>query len=134
MTADQVLEIRRAAELMRERAAEAERPPYGSDHANQPWCPDWTWQAVRHVNRNMDMECPAHPWDSDSEGECNTWGRYAGYHIASWHPGVALAVADWLDYAAEVDDFNTQRGYSSAAHGWVTRATNVARAYLGGAS
>lgn len=90
-------ELREAARLMRERAKEAEQAGYDSDHPGKPWCPEWTYTAVRHVQRNCDIECSEHEWGTEKEGECNRWGRYAGYHIAGMHPGVALAVADWLD-------------------------------------
>lgn len=121
-------ELRAAAKLMRERAAEAEQPGYGSTSPGRPWCPAWTYGIVRHVQRNMDSDCTEHPWGSEHEGDCNQWGRYAGYHIASWHPGVALAVADWLDkiaWSVEVDpDLISRIGGDEALA--------VARAYLGG--
>ena len=44
-------------------------------------------------------------------------------HIASWHPAVALAVADWLDYAASV-----WMGFAPPEQ---TRLLTVANAYLG---
>jgi hypothetical protein len=97
-------ELRTAAKLMRERATEAEQPGYDSDHPGRPWCLSWTYSAVRHVQRNLDIDCLEHEEGTEKEGECNRWGRYAGYHIAGMHPGVALAVADWLDVvAAEVE-------------------------------
>jgi hypothetical protein len=47
-------------------------------------------------------------------------------HIASWHPAVALAVADWLE--ADADRRSTRVvGYVPASE-----ALAVARAYLGG--
>ena len=99
-------ELREAAKLMRERASEAERPGYESSHPGRPWCPAWTYSVVRHVSRNLDTECSEHPWGSEHEGDCNQWGRWAGYHIAAMHPGVALAVADWLEAAAsDADEF-----------------------------
>jgi hypothetical protein len=120
-------ELGEAAKLMRERAAEAERSGYGSTHPGQPWCPAWTYSVVRHVERNMDSECSEHPWGSENEGECNTWGRYAGYHIAGMHPAFALAVADWLD--AEY------RSSRAGEPGGIECVSNlplmVARAYLG---
>ena len=93
-------ELRQAAKLMRERATEAEKPGYDSDHPGKPWCPAWTYSAVRHVQRNLDLDCVEHEYGTEREGDCNRWGRYAGYHIAGMHPGVALAVADWLDSTA----------------------------------
>jgi hypothetical protein len=51
--------------------------------------------------------------------------RYAGEHIASWHPAVALAVADWLydiaDTIGSVFVLPSQHEHAVA----------VARAYLG---
>lgn len=50
-------------------------------------------------------------------------------HIASWHPLVALAVADWLDHEAQIADEDAADGYEMGPRypGLV-----VARAYLGG--
>lgn len=45
-------------------------------------------------------------------------------HIASWHPAVALAVADWLDVTADMHE----RGPVLPR---LTEALAVARAYLG---
>ena len=122
-------ELRAAAKLMRERAAEAEQSGYESTHPGKPWCPEWTYGVVRHVQRNMDSDCTAHPWGTEREGDCNQWGRHAGYHIAAWSPAVALAVADWLDkiaWSAELDaDLINRVGGDEALA--------VARAYLGAA-
>jgi hypothetical protein len=47
-------------------------------------------------------------------------------HVASWHPAVALAVADWLDHVhANVSTYNARNHEHAFA---------VARAYLGEAS
>ena len=46
-------------------------------------------------------------------------------HIASWHPAVALAVADWLDNISEAWRFSRRAPASSV------KALAVARAYLG---
>lgn len=57
---------------------------------------------------------------ADSAFGCAQYGDAA--HIASWHPAVALAVADWLDVVAN----------TSATHrAGFTEALAVARAYLG---
>lgn len=54
-------------------------------------------------------------------------------HIASWHPDVALAVADWLD--DEADDAERFQAQTRAPRLMVPRrALAVARAYLGGAA
>lgn len=60
-------------------------------------------------------------------------------HIASWHPGVALAVADWLDArAAEYDEIASgPYGQAGAAFvagdagGDVDPVVRLARTYLG---
>ena len=55
-------------------------------------------------------------------------------HIAAWHPGVALAVADWLDATAvKSKELNDLLGIISEPSGdpiW-NAAVRVARAYLG---
>lgn len=53
-------------------------------------------------------------------------------HIASWHPAVALAVADWLEATAVRCDMARERGN----HSWrgSRQALAVADAYLGSAS
>lgn len=66
---------------------------------------------------------------NDSEGGPQEQADAA--HIASWHPAIALAVADWLDFQAEVErrlggpDYETPANHPALA---------VADAYLGSAS
>jgi hypothetical protein len=48
-------------------------------------------------------------------------------YIASWHPAVALAVADWLDAEAE----HAERPGSFALHSLSPGPLAVARTYLG---
>jgi hypothetical protein len=50
-------------------------------------------------------------------------------HVASWHPGVALAVADWLDVKAANLERVEVLGYRDHDHGY---ALAVARAYMSG--
>lgn len=50
--------------------------------------------------------------------------RQAG-HIARWHPDTAVAVADWLDHAADLAD-------DGAFLIELDKPVAVARAYLGG--
>lgn len=96
--------LREASRLMRERA----------DAAAQPWRP-WADPALPE-------RTGAAAWSEDMDGYL---GGSWGVHAASWHPAVALAVADWLDDAAEY-----------AEHGRVgcerviRPALAVARAYL----
>ncbi len=86
--------LRRAASLMRERA-EAAR------NSIPEVCPEWhsTEALMAHGKTQGDAE-----------------------HIASWHPDVALAVADWLDDEAEW----MEAGSSVQGPGLA-----LARAYLG---
>lgn len=60
-------------------------------------CDEWTEDAVRHIARNCDIECGCpHP-----EGG---WVRYqTADFIKTMHPGVGLALADWLDDLADHD-------------------------------
>ena len=55
-------------------------------------------------------------------------------HIAAWHPGVALAVADWLDAtAAKSEELNGMLGIITEPANdpiW-NAAVQVARTYLG---
>jgi hypothetical protein len=101
--------LRRAASLMRERAEAADPSPW-------------------------DAECP------DVVGASDEWIVYASNgdhersipHIASWHPAVALAVADWLEAEAEahfhIGD-EVRSIYDQPNMGGPALA--VARAYLG---
>ena len=100
--------LRRAAALMRERA-EAATPGL------------WVAAVVRGRPIVFDTADLPEPVVFDEEF---TVGN--AEHIASWHPAVALAVADWLEAAArdeEADVVTAGRGddYPLA----------VARAYLG---
>jgi hypothetical protein len=59
-----------------------------------------------------------------------TAGGYAdAAHIASWHPAVALAVADWLDIAAGHQEVYEQEACGSPF--LFGAALPVAHAYLG---
>ena len=81
-----VEELREAARLMRERAGEATPGPWRSEFSGPTGCvvlDAGSSNALDHVART---------------------GHYRDHadaaHIASWHPVVALAVADWLDHEA----------------------------------
>jgi hypothetical protein len=54
-------------------------------------------------------------------------------HIASWHPAVALAVADWLESTAN-DVEHVHDPIYNLTSTTVARALKAARAYLGSAS
>lgn len=95
--------LRRAAALMRERAEAATAGP---------------WVAAGNVVEGVGtVTFDKHMLSNDAE------------HIASWHPAVALAVADWLGRTADIEDDNHD------ALGWspldISAELAVARAYLG---
>ena len=121
--------IRRAATLMRERAEAASQGPWkswleGRDHEGG----DSFIQTTGRWDLTIGYESAAgdhgwvKQWDADQD------------YIASWHPIVALAVADWLDGAAEDarDAFQQPNGEWEMPHyGAVSSALRIARAYLG---
>lgn len=89
MSSNSVADELRQAELkIRELATKA---------APGPWCPDYTYAAIRHVQRNcdLDFDCDVHT-DRDQD-QCRAFGMYDGPYVAMWHPGVALLVAELLD-------------------------------------
>lgn len=98
--------LRRAAALMRERAA-GSRMWYPSDHHDGmdevPWMDREWWSSVG-------------------------LSGIAADHAASWHPAVALAVANWLEAAARrmPDDCDCAECLA-----YEPEALAVARAYLG---
>lgn len=95
-------------------------------------------------SRATEAPVPAGPWESEFSDVVRTDVPFgsAGYllaetgsvaeakHIASWHPLVALAVADWLEATAE----HVDRRWVSFGDAVGINALNVARAYLGGVS
>jgi len=108
--------LRRAASLMRERAEGATPGPwtcYG-DHLVWP-----SEQGPAANDPILAMVGEAHEDSAE--------------HIASWHPAVALAVADWLDAVAEAwpisePDYGLSVRAEAVGH---RQALAVARAYLG---
>lgn len=119
--------LRRAATLMRERAKAAP-----GDHMETACAwgkgvgmmrPDGSWLI----------------WAPASYGEQEQGVGAGAAHIASWHPAVALAVADWLDATAqrieEIHDslpFSARLTLGSLNVTAGEQALAVARAYLGG--
>lgn len=88
--------LRRAATLMRERAVDATPGPWkawqqhGRDYTDE----GWSQVGVKSQTRDVALTYPT-GFDHDCHED-------DAAHIASWHPAVALAVADWLDAVAEV--------------------------------
>lgn len=106
--------IRRAAQLMRERATAASPGPWHIGNAVDPTTP-----------------CNVHTFPGAQDVADNV-GWLDAEHIAAMHPGVALAVAAWLD---------TWHPYGltdeTVADDWAEEyqhALAVSRAYLGEAT
>ena len=114
-------ELRDAAALMRKRVRAATGSPWiafsarrGSDY-------------IHGVTTDLDVDYGADVFVGCSQPDA--------IHIASWHPAVALAVADWLDATAR--EFDALGDPDLSAHpqdGRRTAALAVARTYLGSAS
>ena len=112
--------LRKAAALIRERAD----LPYVKGE----------WEVVGNGGIHKRSSSPRihHPWlastcvnlhNEDDEREVN---QAVAEHIASWHPAVALAVADWLDEVARQKEIGGVVDTRMS-----NRALAVARAYLG---
>lgn len=106
--------LREAAALMRSRAQVATPGP---------------WEAGERI---VWRPSSIHDIDIVTDGDDGRGGVRSpenAEHIASWHPAVALAVADWLDAEADLDECARSlgaRGLTEDAH-----SVKVARAYLG---
>lgn len=120
--------LRRAATLMRERAEAALGPDYewkvdvGADERST-W---WAFTDEDHLCANGILTLDSLPQWTD---RLNLWE-----HITGWSPAVALAVADWLDHAAQHAETRIADGWALNDSPCDPRALNVARAYLGEAS
>lgn len=101
--------LRRAAALMRERANAVGEGPWESYPLPDAGPNRWTMTGVGVAGDDMGHRTET-MFCSDAE------------HIASWHPVVALAVADWLDQTA------TDAPFLTAQVKYAARA--VANAYL----
>lgn len=116
--------LRRAAAAMRERAEAATQGPWRQQPIEGPGRPR---ADVRGLPENTTYD---HRGDAVATAEDSSFGACLttdAEHIASWHPAVALAVADWLDEAAdEAESF----GHSDAP---APHAIAVANAYLNAA-
>lgn len=106
--------LRRAAALMRERATAATPGP---------------WQATEDVDTGERLVWDARKTELAQVAE---WSSGLGnpHHIASWHPAVALAVADWLERQQEHMEAIGYTGEGGVGS-MLSAAHAVARAYLG---
>jgi len=118
--------LREAAALMRERAEAATVHTDATTSRPLPWISGGMAHAV---------------FDLAGENIIRQARVAATPHIASWHPAVALAVADWLDTEADrfSEHMERQADPERRANGvWLNATTArhehalaVARAYLG---
>jgi hypothetical protein len=112
-----VEEIRRAAALMRERAQAATPGPWrvGPEGSEGSYLLP-SLGGIRERSRFIGI----------LNGRVQPEDGHNAAHVASWHPVVALAVADWLDGTADATE-------SEPEHYPVDlQALAVARAYLAG--
>lgn len=107
--------LRRAAALMRERATKA--PP-------GPW---FVTDGAARYGGLVAAPTDVFPEDDGYAGHLigESMSPANREYVASMHPPVALAVADWLDGVAEAQSFADQRRAM-----YVDSALAVARAYL----
>lgn len=89
--------LRRAATLVRETARAAPRGPYTVDTKRTP---DDT--RILFAD-DGDAFAVATDWASGHGHDTGT-PEQTGAHIALWHPGVALAVAAWLESVADLHE------------------------------
>ena len=100
--------LRKAAALMRNRAARATPGPWGS--------------SSKRTTPNTILTRITKQGVTVAEARNHGQGISDLNHLSHWHPAVALAVADWLDVVAET---------SSPTRAGFDEALAVAREYLG---
>ncbi len=115
--------MRRAAKLMRERAQAAPEGPWSMRDIWGPHVRDGLTRAARIVNDADDTVIEPSRYGDDLVARPGAFE-----HIAWMHPGVALAVADWLDFEA-VNAPGPGDVYLRG--GRIAYALTVACAYLG---
>lgn len=84
--------LRRAATLARETA-------------NAATCVPWTAELHRHRQTGAPVGAEVHPvvkMEGNGDGGVSTHAD--AQHLALWHPGVALAVATWLEDVADLHE------------------------------
>lgn len=122
-------ELREAARLMRERAGKATPGVW------EPWsgatAGGGEYISAKSASGKFHYTFGISPGLLGEEG----WrvAERDAQHIASWHPAVALAVADWLDYCAGRRDRTSDARIrlDEEEQAWYLPALAIARAYLG---
>lgn len=117
MSADR---LREAARVLRERAQAATSGPWEASTSTNP-------TYVAQVGHLAERD----PSYIAACGPASVGGDHAASYIATVHPGVGLALADWLDTAANNAERNGwMAGYTEAMRG--TSAVRIADLILGG--
>lgn len=116
--------LRKAAKLMRERAGAATPGPWHA-HSSGDVCDDWFV-----TSRDYGLVSTGINDGPDDSLVLVERDQRDAAHIASWHPGAALAVADWLESLSGIEWIERE----PPPFVELTHALNVARAYLGEAS
>lgn len=116
--------LREAAAKMRERAEAATPGPWRA-LSETSGAMSWDVEVVAGDDRLCTFDPSDYP-----DGIQDVAPEDDAEHIASWHPDVALAVADWLDLAARRAE--VAEGLGDGVWMQIDRAAvTVARAYLG---
>lgn len=120
--------LHQAATLMRERAEAASPGPWHVCDSPE-WHEDALPDQVICAEEHLAVATLADEWYEDQDGEPASADD--ARHIASWHPAVALAVADWLDATAAENDSTDALEFLNFVGPDALAAVKVARAYLG---
>lgn len=96
-----VAELRAAADKIRARAEVATPGPWKADHREYP-------ERIYGGPTESDAVVSGSRWNGEASVFDNSDDAY---HIALWHPGIALLVAAWLDQVADVH----QEGFREAS-------------------
>jgi hypothetical protein len=98
-------ELRKAAETLRERAESASPPPWRPYEQHGRDITDEGWSEIGVANDGHDV---AHTYPTGFE---NDYPEPDAVYIATMHPGVGLALADWLDHEATIGAEDEEMGY-----------------------
>lgn len=118
--------LRRAASLMRGRAAAATPGPWRANDAGHRIATTPTWEVVFTGPDDEPLVA------GEDVALANYIENVDAHHIASWHPTVALAVAILLDASADEAERLLRKGWPPSKVDFAARhPLAVARAYLG---
>jgi hypothetical protein len=116
--------LRQAATQIRERARAAAPGPWKLTRASQ----DLRLESPALGDELASWTYSVRPWEPSDWDECDT---AVPEHIASWHPDVALAVAELLDFSAATSRILDAVGQDPDNRPTHHYALAVARTYLG---